>query len=75
MVELDPHREAKKKLVKTLKEAGITEGYSVGISLKGIEVRLIDDTIQEHFPKEVDGVPVNVVKMEMPKKRPIIKKR
>ena len=67
MVEvLDKHRSAKNTLVARLKEKGVEEGYQIGISLKGVEVRVLSEDLEGAFPEKVDGVPVVVIQMAAP---------
>ena len=63
---LDKHRSAKNALVAHMKDQGVEEGYSVGISLKGVEIRFHDDSLKDKFPEDIEGVPVVVVEMASP---------
>lgn len=67
---LTRHRSAKDKLVGILKEKGIDVGFSIGVGIKGVEVRVTEDEMIAKIPKKVDGVLINTVKTELPSKRP-----
>ena len=67
MVEtLDKHRSAKNTLVDRLKDQGVLAGYQIGISLKGVEVRVLNEDLEGTFPEKIDGVPVVVIQMAAP---------
>jgi len=75
MVELEPQRRAKDKLVELLTKHGITEGYTVAVSLKGVDVRVLEDDTGKLCPNEIDGITVHVRKAELPKMKPQTRKK
>lgn len=75
MVELEPQRRAKDKLVQLLTKQGITEGYTVAVSFKGIDVRVLDKDTGNACPNEIDGISVNVRTAELPKMTPQTRKK
>lgn len=70
MVELEPQRRAKDKLVELLAKQGITEGYTVAVSLKSVDVRVLEPATGKLCPKEIDGITIHVRTAELPKMKP-----